>query len=580
MRARLIGLVAAVLLVVTGTAAADSSGHGRLRFAVSIAPALQKAAVDGRAYVIVTRDGSSEPRQQIDITGGVPFWGRNVDGLKPGRAVTLGGGGDTYGYPLPTLASLPSGRYTVQAFFNTYDTFRRSDGSTVKMHMPCGDGMNLFASPGNMYSAPQQITIDQRSSGTVPIQVDKLITPADPVPAGGTCQQGNPADSDHVKHVKIQSPALSKFWGRPIYIGANVLLPAGYDPKAATRYPVEYHFGHFTRGAPRGFREDGGNDFSKWWLSDAAPRFIVVELREENPFYDTSYAVDTPNLGPYGQATTKELIPEIDKQFHTIAEPWGRITSGGSTGGWMALAGQVFYPDVYGGTFAGYPDPVDLRREQIVNVYDDANAYDTIREWDRTPRPDSRAVSGDTQYVNAQENLWELARGDRDRSGGAWAMWEALFSPQGKDGYPAQAWDKSTGAIDKSVTARWKPMDLSAKISSEWPELGPKLKGKLFVYVGDTDTYFLNTAVELLQQRVQALTGPTADATFVYGRAKPHGWSPYTVQQWFQIYADYIAKNAPKGTDVSAWRGPGAAPRLNASEGEIVAAQPQVGLPR
>ncbi|WP_051469030.1 alpha/beta hydrolase-fold protein [Actinomadura oligospora] len=584
MRARLAGALCAVLLVVTGTTAAGVSGHGRLRFAVTLSPSAARqagrAAVDGRAYVIVSRKGDSEPRDQIDITGGVPFWGRNVDGVRPGGTVVLDAGGGTYGYPLKSIASLPAGRYSVQAFFNTYDTFRRGDGSTVKMHMPCGDGMDLFDSPGNFSSSPRWVDIDPAHGGTVDLTLDHLITPSQPVPAGGTCQQGNPADSAHVKHVKIQSPALSRFWGRPIYIGANILLPAGYDPDGSVRYPVEYHFGHFTTNAPRGFREDGGNAFSKWWLSDAAPRFIVVELREENPFYDTSYAVDTPNLGPYGQATTRELIPAIDARFRTIAEPYGRLTSGGSTGGWMALAGQVFYPDVYGGAFAGYPDPVDLRREQIVNVYGDGNAYETVREWDRTPRPDSRNVAGDTNYVNAQENLWELARGDKDRSGGSWAMWEALFSPRGKDGYPALAWDKASGTIDHSVSAGWTAMDLSAKVAAEWPTLGPKLQGKVFVYVGDTDTYFLNTAVELFQQRTDALANPSSGFAFVYGRAKQHGWSPYTAQEWFQIYADHVARHAPKGTDVAAWRGPRATPRLSASGGVIVPPEKHVGLPR
>jgi hypothetical protein len=579
MRARLIGMISILVLVVTSTAAAGFAGHVRLRFAVSFPSSLQPSALDGRAYIIVTRDGGSEPRQQIDITGGVPFWGRDVDHLRPGHAVYLDSGPDTYGYPLESLSSLPAGHYFVQAFFNAYDTFRRSDGSVVKMHEPCGDGMNIMSSPGNLYSTPKWIDIRPRSTGTVRISLDRKIAPADPVPPGGTCQQGNPADTAHVKHIKIKSDLLSKFWGRPIYIGANILLPAGYDPNGTSRYPVEYHMGHYTENAPRGFREDGGNDFSKWWLSGQAPPFIVVELREENPVYDTSYAVNTPNLGPYGDATTKELIPAIDQQFHTIAAPWGRITSGGSTGGWMALASEVFYPDVYGGTFAGYPDPVDLRREQIINVYGDNNAYDTIRPWDRTPRPDSRTVDGDTNYVNAQENLWELALGDKDRSSGAWAIWESLFSPQGKDGYPAQAWDKRTGAIDHTVTARWTAMDLSQIIATHWSTLGPKLQGRITVYVGDTDTYFLNTAVQLLQQRMSTLTGPTPDATFIYGRAKPHGWSPYTVQQWFAIYADYISHHAPPNAS-NVPRAKAALPRLDTGGGVIVPPQPQTGLPR
>ena len=577
MRARVIGVIGLMLLTVGGTAAA-SDAHPSLRFAVSFPSSLRQEAADGRAYVVISRKATPEPRDQIDITGGVPFWGEDVDGLRPGRTAYVDG--RAYGYPVERLRDLPSGRYTVQAFFNVYTTFHRSDGSTMKLHMPCGDGQDLFHSPGNMYGSPQTVDIEPRRSGTIRLALDHVITPAQPVPADGTCQQGNPMDTAQVKHVKILSPRLSAFWGRPIYIGANVLLPAGYDASSDDRYPVEYHFAHFTINAPHGFREDQGNAFSKWWMSGSAPRFISVEVREENPFYDSSYVVNSANLGPYGDATTRELIPAIDSRFRTIAAPWARVTAGGSTGGWEALASQVFYPNVYGGTFAGYPDPVDFHRHQIVDVYGDANAYETVREWDRTPRPDSRDVAGDTNYVMAQENLWELARGDRDRSGGAWAVWEAVYGPQGRDGYPALAWDKRTGTIDPGVTARWKPMDLSAKLAAEWPTLGPRVQGRIFVYVGDTDTYFLNDAVQLLQQTLDSRTSPSADATFVYGRAKQHGWSPYSAQEWFSVYADYVARHAPKDTDTSVWRGPAVKARLNLSGGVIMPAEKTVGLPR
>jgi Putative esterase len=578
-RARLIGMIGVMTLAMAGTVSA-SSATAPMRFAISFPSSLRNAVADGRAYVVVSRKSTPDPREQIDVVGGVPFWGRDADHVAPDRPVIVDSGPQTYGYPLRKLDTLPPGRYSVQAFFNVYTTFHRGDGSTVKMHMPCGDGQDLFNSPGNMYSTPQEMTLSPRRPGTIKISLNHLITPADPVPPGGTCQQGNPPDTAHVKHIKILSPSLTKFWGTPMYIGANVLLPAGYDTNTGTHYPVEFHFAHFTEAAPHGFEENGGNAFSRWWLSSQAPRFISVEVREENPFYDSSYVVDSANVGPYGTATTKELIPALDASFRTIAAPWGRITSGGSTGGWEALAGQIFYPGVYGGTFAGYPDPVDFHRHQIVNVYGDANAYDTFTEWDRIPKPDSRSVYGDLQYTMAQENLWELARGDHDRSGGAWAIWEAVYGPEGSDGYPAPVWNKRTGAIDSAVAARWKPMDLDAKLTGEWATLGPKLQGKLHLYVGDMDTYYLNDAVELLQRNLSAETNPPAAATFVFGREKPHGWSPYTTRQWFQIYADYIARHTPGKIATSAPRNPLKTMVSNDSGGVVEAPEHQVGLPR
>jgi len=571
-RKRTAVFLALLVAVVGATVAAASPRHG-LKFDISFPATTRATPADGRAFVIVSTDAGSEPRDQIDIVGGVPYWGRNVDGLKPGRVVALDSGPDTYGYPLETLNQLPPGRYYVQAFFTVYDTFHRGDGSTVKLHMPCGDGQDLFNSPRNMYSTPQWITITGDEDRPVKLSLDHVITPADPIPAGGTCQQGNPADTEHAKHVKILSPRLSAFWGTPIYIGANVLLPQGYDDpaNANVRYPVEYHFAHFTGHAPHNFKEDGSNDFSKFWLAPTSPKFISVEVREENPFYDSSYVVDSANVGPYGSATTKELIPALDQRFRTIAAPWARVTSGGSTGGWEALASLVFNPDVYGGTFAGYPDPVDFHRHQIVNVYGDANAYNTLRQWDTpTQRPDDRNTAGDTIYTMAQENLWELALGDHDRSGGAWAIWESVYGPQGPDGYPALVWNKRTGAIDHSVADRWKPMDLDAKLAAEWSALGPQLRGEIHMYVGDMDTYFLNDAVELLQKNLSAQTSPPADATFTYGREKPHGWSPYTDAQWFGVYASYVASKAPAGTDVSAWRGASAGSSMKAAASDSI----------
>lgn len=556
---------AATLAVVAVPGPAGGAAPAPLRFAVSFDSSVRAAPVNGRVLVVLSRDGSTEPRYQIDIVGGVPFWGQDVHALRPGQSAVLGTGRPGYGYPLQSVRQIPPGNYYVQAFLNTYSTFSRSDGSTVQLHMPCGDGQYMFNSPGNLYGVPRRIHLDPASSGTVHLALDRRIAVAQPVPPGGTCQQGNPPDSAHVRHFKIRSAALSRFWGRPMYVGATVLLPAGYDDprNRRTRYPVEMHFDHFTTAAPHGFEESGGNAFSSFWLSGNAPRFISVEVREENPYYDSSYVVNSRNLGPYGTATNRELLPAIDRTFRTIGTRWSRVTSGGSTGGWEALASQVFYPDVYGGTFAGYPDPVDFHKHQIVDIYRDANAYETIREWDRTPRPDSRQPDGNLDYTMAQENHWELALGDRDRSEGAWAIWEAVYGPQGADGYPALVWDKRTGAIDHAVARQWKPFDLTAVLTSQWRTLGPKVAGRIYVYVGDTDTYYLNDAVELLQAALARERSPRARATFVYGHEQPHGWSPYTDQQWFAVYAAYIASHAPRGTVTAAWRGNTAPPAMS-----------------
>jgi hypothetical protein len=479
-------------------------------------------------FVIVTTDASYDPRYQVDILG-PPFWGKDVSDVAPGQAMVIDTGPDVVGYPLSSIVELPPGDYTVQAFLNVYTTFTRSDGSVVQMHMPCGDGGYFLDSPGNLYSTPSQVHLAP-DAGPIDLQLDTEIQPADPVPSGGTCQQGNPSDSKHVKHVKIQSDLLTSYWGQPIFIGANVLLPDGYDRKehAGERYPVIYLQGHFPFGNPFGFRENGKNRFSSWWLSGAAPRVIVVELRHENPFFDDSYAVNSANLGPYGDAIVTELIPALQSEFRIVAKPWARTLTGGSTGGWEALAQQVYYPSFYGGTWPLCPDSVDFRFHQLVNVYADENAYVTPYEWEQVPRPSARTVPGDTIWTMEQENHWELALGSHGRSQlGQWDVWQAVYGPQGPDGYPAPIWDKVTGEIDHGVAKAWHPMDIRWYLAKHWDSVGPNLAGKIHVWVGDDDTFFLNDAVELLQRFLDGVRNPRANAEFHYGRNQPHCYGPW-----------------------------------------------------
>lgn len=484
----------------------------------------------GRAYVIVSTDDSDEPRYLVDITG-VPFWGKDVCDVRPGQVFTIGGGPGVYGYPLEKVASLPEGDYWVQAFFNVYTRFERSDGSVVWLHMPGGHGGYFFDSPGNLYSTPVQVHLSPWKAKNVKLVLDQVIEPQDPVPPGGTPQQGNPADSEHVKHVKIQSDVLSEFWGTPMYIGADVLLPEGYD-ESTEDYPVVYLHGHYPGGNPYGFREDLGNSFSQWWVAEDTPRMIVVQFRHENPYYDDSYGVNSANLGPYGDAITQELMPALDAQFRTINERWARAITGGSTGGWIALAHQIFYPELYVGCWVRSPDSVDFRFHQLIDVYEDENAYFNLSEWVKVPRPAARSIPGDTRWTVEEENLWEAALGTKGRSGmGQWDIWQAVFGPQGDDGYPAPIWDKMSGAIDHEVAEAWKPMDLRLYLEENWETLGPELAGPLHIYAGDDDNYFLNNAIELMEEFLDSTTDPPADADVQYGHNQGHSWWPYTTPE-------------------------------------------------
>jgi hypothetical protein len=510
--------------------------------------------VTGRVFFIISTSDRREPREEIDATG-VPFWGKDVSGFAAGDWVSLDDRDEqVLGYPLPQFSDLPAGTYYVQAFLNVYTRFDRADGHTVYMHQDAGDGQWFWDSPGNAHSIVQAMDIDPSRGGKIDLELTEVIPPIDPLEPGDVLQQGNPTDTEWVKYVKIQSAAVSEFWGQPMYIGANILLPAGYDDNPDTYYPVIYLQGHFPgSSAPFGFRTN--SSFGRFWMGDDAPRFIAVVFRDATPYYDTSYSIDSANVGPYGTAIVEELIPYIEEHFRIIHEPWARLLAGGSTGGWEAMAMKVWYPDDFSGTWAWCPDSLDFHYFQIVDVYDEDNAYFLSDEWTQAERPSARQSDGNIQYTIKQENEWEQAMGLHDRSGGQWDIWEAVYSPVGDDGYPVPIWDPVTGAIDHTVAEYWRAnYDVDYKMEQEWLTLGPKLVDQLHITVGTMDTYYLNEAVYLVKDFLDSTTDPYAGATFDFGFRKPHCWrgeSPnnpgqqMSYQEFIQIAWDWYEAHHP-----------------------------------
>lgn len=511
------------------TAVANES----LTFRVSFSPEVRTALTDGRVYVIIDKKNATrEPRLGIRRVVGTPLWGKDVAGIQPGQQVTLDSGPEVYGFPYKSIGQLPEGDYTLQGFLNIYTTVHRSDGRVLQVHIPAGDGGNPFNSPGNLYSTPVQLHLSP-DAGPIDLVLDKVVQPADLVPPGGTPQQGNPPESEHVKQLKIRSNLISTFWGTDMYMGTTVLLPKGYDnPKNRDRkYPIVYAAGHYSERPPFRFVEPGSgkpsNEFTDWWMSDKAPRFIICKWRSENPWYDDSYYVNTPNFGPYGDATVKELIPAIEKRFRIYAEPWARTIEGYSTGGGIAAYQVIFYPKFWCGAWPGAPDQMDFRAYMLVNIYSDPNAYfwnkGLIPGSIKVPRLGKRTPQGDSIYTMEHENDWEHAIGTRCRSQrGDQDMWQALYCPVGPDGYPATLWDKETGVIDRAVANACKPMDMSIYVTEHWPTIGKDLSGKLHYWVGTNDDYFLNLGVQYFQQETDKLTNPKANFTFDYVQGAGH----------------------------------------------------------
>ena len=555
-----------------------SGAETGLRIAVRFDATLESVPLDGRLLVILSPDDGTEPRFQVTPgVDAVQIFGLDVEGWMPGLPMQVDP--QVFGYPVPGLADVPAGEYVLQAVLHRYETFHLATGHTVKLPMDRGEGQQWNRAPGNLYSTPRRQRIDPRRGGQVEIRLDQRIPPIEP-----------PADTPYVRHIRIKSELLSEFWGRPMHLGAHVLLPHGFDEHPEARYPLAVFHGHFPadvssfRETPpdpdlepeysKRFRIDGYNRIEQeeaWrnyqrWIEPDRPRMIVVEIQHANPYYDDSYGVNSANLGPWGDAITYELIPYIERTFRGIGEGWARFLYGGSTGGWEALAAQIFYPDEYNGAFGACPDPVDFRAFTQVDIYRDDNAYFLQGPFQRVYRPGHRDNLGHVTATLQDYNHLELVLGSRGRSGEQFDIWQAVCSPQGDDGYPRPIWDKRSGKIDREVAEYWREhYDLRHILARDWKTLGPKLAGKLHVYVGTMDNYYLNNAVYLLEEFLENTREPHYGGEVDYGCRAEHCWNgDHDNPIWISRlrYADFytekivrrIEASAPPGADLSSWR--------------------------
>ena len=509
-----------------------------LRFEISIPDDVRAEPVTGRVFVMVSRTNTREPRFQVGRTG-VPFFGRDVDQLASGQTASIDA--SDLGSPLESLSDLPPGRYYVQAMVNLYSEFRRADGHVVWMHDDRWEGQDWRRSPGNLYSEVQELYLDPATGGTVRLEATNVVP-----------STAAPADTLWVKRFKFQSPSLTEFWGRPIYLGATVLLPADYGTDS-TQYPVLYHQGHFSLAPPLGF--EVGTDLHAAWIRPDFPRMVVVTFQHPTPYFDDSYAVNSVNVGPYGDAIMQELIPEVERRFRVIDEPWGRLLSGGSTGGWEALALQLFNPDSFGGTWVYCPDPVTFTNVESIDVYTDTNAYYKQHEWRRVPTPNTRETSGEVRLTSRQRNHFELVNGTHGRSGEQFDIWSAVFGPLGDDGFFEPLFDKVSGAIDRDVARYWRDnYDLLHYMRRNWRILGPKLEDKLHIYVGSMDNFYLDVPVREMERWMTQTVDPSYAELFMYGEGRGHCWQgPVTTAERLEEMARHIVRHTPAGVATPWW---------------------------
>jgi hypothetical protein len=462
---------------------APAAGPG-LRFEVRLAPGnVPEPAASGRVLVAV---GPAKGRPDFTRTRPpvLPVLGADADRFGSDTVVSLDGRSDAF--PLRPLDELPAGEYTVQAIF------------------ACNRDVNLPDAPGNRYCDPVRVQLDPKAGTTVKLTLDKAFA------------EDRARETATHKYLKLPSKLLSDFHGRPMAYRVGVVLPPDFEKEPNRKYALIVHIGGF------------GTRYTD--AAGIAPdrRFVQVLLDGAGPYGDP-YQVNSANNGPYGDALTKEVIPYIEKAYRCLGTPASRFTAGASTGGWVSLALQVFYPDFFNGCWSQCPDSVDFRAYELIDVYRDTNAY--VNRWG-FERPGMRTLDGDTVYTVRHECRLEnvLGRGGRwELSGRDWASWNAVYGPRGADGLPVPLWDGKTGAINRHVVKHWEKYDLRLVLERNWKELGPKLAGgKVNIWVGDADDYFLNNAVHRLKASLAARTAPPFDGTILIEMRKPHtsgGWT-------------------------------------------------------
>jgi S-formylglutathione hydrolase FrmB len=493
------GLFFALLALVTGLARGAP-------FEVSIKSGISTNFLDGRLVVLVSLTNRPEPRLNLDDADSYgPFaFGRDALKFGPGQSLVID---DSATSSVNHKASrIPPGRYFVQAVL---------DAST---------DLHYLNSGGNLVSDVKEVRI---TADQTPIKLELSKKLSDDLPA----------ETEYVKFIKIQSRLLSEFHGRPIYLRAGIILPRGYATTPETKYPLWINIGGYgTRYTDVARRMRPDSRFRPAWTAADAPPMIYVVPDGAGPYGDP-YQINSANNGPYGDALVQELIPAIEKQFRAIGEPRARVLGGTSTGAWVALALQIFYPDSFNGAWVSSPDPVDFRAFELVNIYEDDNAY-VNRHGEE--RPSIRDLSGDVQTSMRREVQMEavLARGgDWTLSGGQWGAWNAVYGPRGAEGKPTPLWD-SNGKINRAAAEHWKKYDLRLVLESRWSELSPKLRGKLHIWAGDADEYFLNNAVLLLSEWLSDRADGKGFAEISFGVGQGHGWMGINVRELMKrIYA-------------------------------------------
>lgn len=479
------------LLLLTNWTVIGQQESAKLAFTISVNKEIKTSfKSNGRLLIYVSESVRFEPRFSSVFNGTGFIFGKNIKNWGKNESKHLNGSNDWTKTSEWDFNTVPQREYYIQAVWvQNRDTESQSN------------------SPGNLYSEP--IRIDTKEIQNIEISLSEIIP------------EIKLEDHNLVKLFAIESEILSKWWNKSISLKASVLLPSGYTINPSKNYPVRYNVAGYGGRYTRINNLIKNKEFMSWWSSKDAPQIITVFLDGEGPFGD-SYQLDSENSGPYGEALINELIPKIEKQFRIKGTPETRFVDGCSTGGWVSLALQLFYPETFNGCWSYSPDPVSFKKMQLVNIYENENAFYNKRAY---LRPSMRDLNGDPMFSIKQEIVDENVHGLSNSyvtSGGQWGAWNALYSPKGKDGLPKPIFNPVNGTIDKEVAEHWKKYDLLLFTSDNWPKLGPKIKGKIHIWMGDMDNFYLNNSMRDFDEYLKNTVNPKSDAQIEFTPLKGH----------------------------------------------------------
>ncbi len=359
------------------------------------------------------------------------------------------------------LADIEPGDYWVQA------VVRRSlDGS-----FPGGNA-------GDVHSGAKLVRFDPKSEAKVLFEVaDVHVEP--PMPT-----------SARAKLFEKKSELLSKFYGRDVVQKAGVFIPKDFDKNPDKSYPVVVFIGGF------GSTHYSLGNMARTFPADFLTNIIFI-VPDPSTYYGHSVFADSENNGPRGRALVEEMLPAIEKEYRGKG-PEHRYVTGISSGGWSSLWLQITYPDQFAGCWSFCPDPVDFRDFQQIDLYSkDANMYSDARGARRPlARRDDIPMLWYDDFVRMESAIG---------ASGQIGAFEAVFSGKGADGKPVPLFNRETGAVDPVVAKSWEKYDIRLVLENNWSELSKKLPGKIHIYAGGKDTFYLDGAARLLKTSLKSL---------------------------------------------------------------------------